>query len=67
MLKIIGDYRYSGAIIDGQKFSFVRNGDELVRVSEVFDTREARRIWTAPDRMTLEVLGLLRHEQRSHS
>lgn len=62
MLKMIGDYRYSGAIIDGRKYSIVRNGDEIQRINEVFDGRNAERIWNNDQPMTLDVLEILRHE-----
>jgi hypothetical protein len=66
-LQLVGDYRYSGAIIGDRKFSFVRNGDELQRVSEVFSHRNAQLIWETPMPMTLEILELLKHEQPAHT
>lgn len=62
-LQLVGDYRYGGAVIGDRKFSIVRNGNELQRVSEVFADRHANRLWEAPMPMTLEVLNILKYEQ----
>lgn len=62
-LQLIGDYRYSGAVIDGRKYSIIRNGDELQRVREVSDRQPAVLLWDASMPMTLDVLNILRHEQ----
>jgi len=62
-LQLIGDYRYSGAVIDGRKYSIVRNGDELQRVREVSDSQPAVLLWDRSMLMTLDVLNILRHEQ----
>ena len=63
-LQLIGDYRYSGAVIDGRKYSIVRNGDELRRVREVSDSQPAVLLWDSSMPMTLAILGILKHEQR---
>lgn len=62
-LQLIGDYRYSGAVIDGRKYSIVRNGDELQRVKEVFDHQSAVLLWDASMPITIDILNILRHEQ----
>jgi|HubBroStandDraft_1064217.scaffolds.fasta_scaffold57781_6 hypothetical protein len=62
-LQLIGDYRYSGAIVGDRMFSIVRNGDELLRVSEVFNNKNAELLWEVPLPMTLKVLDVLKHEQ----
>lgn len=62
-LQLIGDYRYGGAVIDGRKYSIVRNGDELQRVREVSDFQPAVLLWDSSMTMTLEILNILRHEQ----
>jgi hypothetical protein len=66
MLKIIGDYRYNGAVIDGRKYSIVRNGDELQRVREIFDDKAAVLLWDKSMPMTLAVLTVLKYEARAN-
>jgi hypothetical protein len=65
-LQLIGDYRYSGAVIDGRKYSIVRNGDELQRVREVSDRQPAVLLWDSSMPMTLAILDILKHEQSGH-
>lgn len=61
-LQLIGDYRYSGAIIDSQKYSIVRNGNELLRVSKVFNRKNAELLWDKSKPMTIEILNILKFE-----
>lgn len=63
-LKLVGNYKYSGAIIEGQKYSIVRNGNELVRVSKVFNEKNADLIWDNSKSMSLEVLNILKLEMK---
>lgn len=59
-MRMIGEYRYSGTTINGQKYSIVRNDDELQRVSKVFDHLDAERIWDKSMPMTSEILAILK-------
>lgn len=58
--QMIGDYRYGGCIIDGQKYSVIHNGSELLRVRKVYDHRNSQLIWDQSMPMTPEILGILR-------
>ena len=64
MFQLQGDYRYGGAIINGQKYSIIRNGSELVRVRKVFDRQPSEVIWDESMPMSLDVLSILQAEQR---
>jgi hypothetical protein len=57
-MKLVGDYRYGAALIDGQRYAVIRNGDVVERVRIITPTGNPI-VWEAPAPLTEEALEII--------